>query len=194
MDWTLVEAPTEDPVDLAEAKKHCKVEFSADDGEIDTLIEAARDAAEQYLGRGLLTQKWDLVLCGWADELWLPMAAPLQSVEYIKYYDTAGTLQTLATTVRTVETVSEPGRILLAPNQIWPTHQTRQDAISIRYQVGWDDVSKVPSGIKLGMLLLIGHWYKHREAFLTSSIHELPKGVEALWAPHRVWLRPPVAA
>lgn len=38
------------------------------------------------------------------------------------------------------------------------------------------------------MLLLIGHWYEHREAVNVGNIiNTMPLSVEALLMPYRVW-------
>jgi hypothetical protein len=68
------------------------------------------------------------------------MAAPLQSVTTVKYYDASGVLQTLASTVYQVDTVSQPGRIVLAPTQIWPTVQANAPG-RWRSPTSWDGSS-----------------------------------------------------
>jgi uncharacterized phiE125 gp8 family phage protein len=191
MDWALVTGPGTEPITRTEAKLHAKVDATADDDLIDALIVAARQAAEEYLSRGLYTQTWKAQLAEFYDEIPLPRSAPLQSVTWIKYYDGDNTQQTLSSSVYTVDLVPEPGRVLLAPDQVWPTVKERKDAIEIRYVVGWNDTALIPQAIKQGMLLLIGNWHRNRESVNVGNITSvMPMGVESLWAPHRVFARP----
>ncbi len=62
MPSVLVTAPTEEPVSLAEAKLHLRVDYSNDDLLIAALITAARQHAENDTGRALVTQTWRQVL------------------------------------------------------------------------------------------------------------------------------------
>ena len=56
--------PTTEPVSLAEAKLHLRLEtaFTDDDAKVTQLITIARKAAEEYTRRSLITQQWRLVL------------------------------------------------------------------------------------------------------------------------------------
>lgn len=194
--WSLVQtvAPTEEPIALEDAKAHLNIDADDKDATLVRMISGVRAYVEQYLNRGLLTQTWKMTLDAFVDELDLPMAAPLRSVTSVKYYDTAGVLQTLATTYYHVDTVSQPGRIVLAPTQIWPTVQAqRTRPVEITYVVGWD-LASIPGDILDAMYLLIGD----REQFLSDTVMGygtiaimLPRGVNALLASHRVHARPP---
>lgn len=59
-----IERPVEEPVSLAEAKLHLRVDFTDDDALITSLIAAARMAAENICRRAFVTQKWELTLDG----------------------------------------------------------------------------------------------------------------------------------
>lgn len=43
------------------------------------------------------------------------------------------------------------------------------------------------TAMRQAMLLLIGHWYNSREQTSDRQTHEIPMGVNALLAPHKVW-------
>ncbi|KXU38866.1 hypothetical protein AXE65_11605 [Ventosimonas gracilis] len=43
----------------------------------------------------------------------------------------------------------------------------------------------INDAIKQGALLLIGHWYAHREAVSDRLLHTTPYAVEALWLPYK---------
>lgn len=152
VDWTLVTGPQVEPLTLDEAKQHASIHQDDDNALIDAYLRAAREAAESHLGRALYTQTWKLELGGFADVMWLPMAAPLQSVTHVKYYDEAGVLQTLAQSYYTVDTTSTPGRVVRAPEQSWPSVQSdRLMPVVITYVCGWSSVDSIPELIKQGL-------------------------------------------
>jgi len=191
--------PAKEPVTLGEAKAQVRQTLTTEDTYITALIVAARNRAEAYLSRGLYTQTWKLVQDRWSDAIWLPNAAPLQNdaaanpstAPVVKYYDDAGVLQTLATSAYVVDTSSEPGRIVLAPYQIWPVLQaTRAGAVEVTYVVGWTTVAAIPQAIKLGIQLLIAHWYANRG----DHSGNVPEDVAAVWAPYRTYWRPPLCS
>jgi hypothetical protein len=62
MPLQLITPAAEEPVSLAEAKRHLRVESADDDALIASLISAARQAAETLTGRQFVTARWKLVL------------------------------------------------------------------------------------------------------------------------------------
>jgi uncharacterized phiE125 gp8 family phage protein len=190
-EWTLVTPPDGEPITLDAAKRHCRITHDDENSLIQSYIAAGRQAAEDALGRGLLTQTWKFTSERWANVLWLPMAAPLQSVTSVKYYDAIGTLQTLATTVYTVDLVSRPGRIAKAAGQTWPSLQSdrRVGRIEITYVVGWLTPADVPERIKQGIRSYVGYLDSDREG-LDVDADKARAAAEACWI-DRVYWKPP---
>lgn len=168
-------------VTLAEAKAQTRVDGTDDDTYLNGLIAAASDHVEKYTGRSLGAQTWRLTTDGFTDEIRLPYG-PVQSVTTLAYYDAAGADQTLATGWGLDNTV-DPARIVRNVDASWPDTQDRFDAVRITYVAGY---STVPAPIKHAMLLLIGHWYEHREA-VGESMAELPMAVDALLSNYRTY-------
>lgn len=186
MGLVLTSAPGSEPLEIADAKLHCRVDDSADDALLTALIVAARRLAEAQTGRALITQTWKQTF----DEF--PLAAialerpPLQSVTSVKYVDTAGVLQTLANTAYSVHTSAQRGLVAPVPGSTWPATQDRLEAVEIVFVAGYGNAATVPQEIKQWMLLQIGHWYAHREAITVGDAgSELPY-VGALLDPYRV--------
>jgi uncharacterized phage protein (predicted DNA packaging) len=50
--------------------------------------------------------------------------------------------------------------------------------------------SSYPKKIKLAVLLLVGHWYRNREAFSTTELREVPKTYNTLIASFRDFAKP----
>lgn len=161
--WARTVAPELLPITIDEAKLQGRVIQIGEERLWLSYIGVAADIAEQYMGRGLLTQTWKLGLSGFADMIWLPMADPLQSVT-VQYYDTAGALQTLGASIYQVDTMSRPGRILRAPNQVWPAVQSdRVSPVQITYVVGWTSPALIPESIKQGIRSYVAYLAMDRE-------------------------------
>jgi hypothetical protein len=213
---TLVQtvAPTAEPLTLAEAKLHARQDFDDDDTLFTALIVAARNWAETYTGRQLVTATWRLSTDqfpyfegsggrGLAFTAGLPgyspFAAyasygairlprpPLQSVTSIVYDDTTGTPQTLDPTLYRVDADSEPARITPAYGEIWPTARAQTNAVRVTYTAGHGNAAAVPQAIKQALLLMIGHWYVNREAVAAEGVQAvpLPLAVNSLLDPYR---------
>jgi len=164
----------------AEVRQQLRVDVSDEDAGQLFYLQAAVEIAEGYLGRGLLTQTWRVVDDDFDDEVYLPMAAPLQSVTSVQYYNTSGTLTTLSSSTYVVETTSEPARLTLAPNHSWPAVQAgRVGAVVITYVVGWDDPDDVPAAIKQGVRLAMTSMYESRDGAEAAKTMEAAK---ACWA------------
>ena len=160
-------APTTEPVTLAYAKLHLRVDITDDDTLITNLIKAAREYAETYCARSFVQHTYRADLANFADLMELPLG-PVQSVTSIKYYDTASpsVLQTLASTVYAVN----KNCITRTYGQSWESVAYRPDAVQITYQTGYSDlaspedtIASIPQAVVVAILLLIGDYYENRE-------------------------------
>ena len=147
------------------------------------LIQAARQHAEQELGRAIMPQTLDAYFdefnhCGFT----LP---PLTSVTSITYVDTDGTTQTLATSQYQVDAVSIPARIVPAYAVVWPVAREQLNAVTIRFAAGY---TTVPACIKNWMLMRIKTLWDGRDQLvkqLGMPVFE-PSFVDGLLDPERV--------
>jgi uncharacterized phiE125 gp8 family phage protein len=129
---------------------------------LNMLISAARQHAEVYLKRKLITQTLDLYLdCfpGWT----LKLPVPIQSVTAITYFDSNGVEQTLATDQYLVDSTTEPARITPAFGLVWPVTQYRNNAVKVRFVAGYGAASAVPQCIKNWMLIRIKTLWDQRD-------------------------------
>jgi uncharacterized phiE125 gp8 family phage protein len=177
-------APASEPVTLAEAKAHCRVDDTASDDLLGALIVTARQHVEQYAGLAIEAQTVSLQCSDWSDLGALPVA-PVSAVTSLKYLDQTATEQTVDSGDYVLI-----GADTLAPSigrgfgVSWPTPYGRGDAIRLVVVAGYADV---PAPIKAAMLLLIGHWFENREAVVEGQAMELPLSVSALLANYRVF-------
>jgi uncharacterized phiE125 gp8 family phage protein len=190
-EWTRTSDPASEPITLVEAKAQARITHTTEDSLLSAYVQTAREAAEAFMARGLLTQTWTLVLEEWADRIWLPMAAPLQSVSSVEYYATDGVLTTLSTSTYTVDTVSRPGRIVRAPAQTWPALQPdRLDgAVVITYVVGWDTASAIPERIKQGVRMYVTYLDCDRDGLVEYGA-QARRAAEACWDDRVRWIPP----
>lgn len=189
---TIVTAPTVEPLTLAEVKDHLRVEHSDEDSLIAIYIRAAREFAESFLGRALVTQTWKLTLDEFpAAEIKIPLP-PLQSVDTVKYYDGSGVLQTVASTDYYVDAASEPGWVV--PVTVWPSTLDAINAVEIQFIAGYlpgtdspiDLAANIPFNIKAGLLLMIGNLYENREENVINAIaYKIPTGADMLFRRHK---------
>jgi len=188
--WALVTGPVAEPITLEEAKRHARISQTNDDVTIQTFITAAREQAEECLGRGLLTQTWQMTLDQWYSTIWLPRAAPLQSITTVQYYDTAGTLQTLASSVYDTDTVSRPARIVLKPAQSWPSLQSNRltPRVIVTYVIGWSSATLVPERIKQGIRMYVAYLDANREGLEDAERAEY--AAKACWNDCVSWIEP----
>jgi uncharacterized phiE125 gp8 family phage protein len=193
---TLFTAPSEEPIDLDEAKAQCRVDGSDEDALIQGYIVAAREYTENITGRQSTTATWDLGLDDFPCSIDMPKA-PLQSVTSISYLDAAGVIQTLAPSNYKVVGAfgtGEPnptaarGRITLPYGTMWPPTRCEANSVTVRFVAGYGTADKVPMALKQAMLLLISLWYRNREAAQAAiAVTPLPMAVDALLGPYRTW-------
>jgi uncharacterized phiE125 gp8 family phage protein len=187
MGLKLVTPPEVEPVTLAEAKAHLRLDTNTDDAYVSALITAARERVELFLRRALITQEFEYTIdCFTAGEIDLPRP-PLQSIEWIKYIDTAGTLQTLPAENYVSDVSSnEIARIALAWNHFWPIARSSINAVVIRFVAGYGDSTEdVPQAIRHGILIEIANLYENREDLVVGQTVEMMSVSERLLWPYR---------
>lgn len=194
---TLVTAPSVEPVTLAEVRAHCRVTSNDEDALLAGYLIAARQHVEDYTGRALMTQTWDVFFDGDWPLVWdksrayytqrivLPKA-PVQSVT-VSYVDANGATQTLAGSEYQAVTTAAVAYIVPSYAAVWPTVRDQQNAVTVRIVAGYgSNPGDAPEPIRLAILLLVGHWFEHREAVnIGNSVSEVPLTVCSLLSPYR---------
>ena len=206
MSMQLITPAAGEPVSLAEAKLHLRVDFDEDDGLIQSLITAARCAAETLTNRQLMTARWKLVLDSFPGPSLMGVPAgqpftlpghailvaksPLQSVVEIRYLDMGGLWQVMPAANYAVDSACEPARITPVFGQIWPVSLPQIGAVCVTFDAGYGSAAAVPEGIKSWIKLRVGSLYAHREevsALSRGRIEVLPF-IDGLLDPYKVVL------
>jgi uncharacterized phiE125 gp8 family phage protein len=184
----LLTAPAQEPVSLAEAKAHIRVTDGGEDALINSLITTSRLQIEAGLGLALITQDWRLVLDCWplGDTLEVPLR-PLASVSEIRVYDNDANASIVDPLGYTVDTASMVPRIA-SRSGYWPIPGARTNGIEIDFIAGYGaNADTVPAPIRQAMLLLVGHWYEHRETASSATLSaSIPDRVSKLLQPYVV--------
>ncbi|MDR3373170.1 MAG: head-tail connector protein [Ancalomicrobiaceae bacterium] len=189
MTAALISPPATEPVLLAEAKAHLKVEIADDDDLIGALITAARVHVEAATRRVLITQSWRIYRDDWPDsgEIALPVT-PLQSVDEVIVYDSVGEPVTLSAAKYQVDIASIPARLRLkaSPATVKPGEPLNGIEIDVTAGYGASGVA-VPQPLRLAIMVLVARWYEFRDATAIGTVPaSVAPGFEALIAPYRV--------
>ena len=160
MSLQLISPPSAEPVTLADAKLHLKVDTTDDDALITRLIAAARARAEWHTGRALVTQSWILWRDCWSDCVEIPLP-PLQAVTAVTTFARDGTPDVLDPDLYTVDAASQPARI--AFNCIAPIALRAINAVAIAFDAGYGDTADdVPAPVREAILEIVAELYIHR--------------------------------
>lgn len=177
--WALrrLTPPRDEPFDLAEAKDHLRVDGTAEDARIGSLITAAREHVEGIVGRSLVTQSWRLSLDRWPTDgiIRLPKP-PIQQVDAIRYVDPDGVIQTWSADEYRVDTEDEPGRVTLEWDASWPSLRHVTGAVQVDYTAGFATAFTATNGTDT--LTAPGHTYVADDPVrLANSGGSLPTGL-----------------
>jgi len=175
------------PVSLTEAKSHLKVDTSADDTYITSIIKAATQLSEEYTNRFFIDTVIEQTCSDFA-QLQTLFKSKVSAVAHVKYYDSDNSLQTLSATIYDTQLQYEPSQIQLADDKSFPEITKRNDAVVARYTVGYGSAaSDVPEIIKQAILLTIGNFYQNRNSVVIGRIAtELPMNVKWLLDTYKV--------
>jgi uncharacterized phiE125 gp8 family phage protein len=211
----LIQGPAAEPVSLSLAKQHLRVDFTYDDNYIPGLITAAREWCEVYMQRHIFNQTWQRTLdyfpiwvggttvspnnfqdwmffSDYWSKVMIQLPGKIQSVSSITYVvPNGGGTQTLPTSDYVCDLTSVPARLVPTQGMTWPVQTLYQPgSVTIEYVAGsWGDgveVNNCPQAVVQAMLLLIKHWYDHREAVSEQNFKNVPMAVQALLNAHRL--------
>lgn len=174
-------------VSLIDAKTHLRVDSSDDDTLITSLIKAATEVAEQFTGRAIMPQTWQLTLDSFPDALQLTRV-PVASVSSLQYTDSVGTLQTLDSSAYSLDNLDDEGfaYVLPAYGTTWPAPRAQANAVKCTFIAGWADAAAVPDGIKTFIKLTMAAAYENPASEGAAQTHKTALA-ERLLDRHKVW-------
>jgi uncharacterized phiE125 gp8 family phage protein len=158
------------------------------------LIPTATAFMEAHTSRQFITATWVFRYSSFAEALAgqatiaIPRP-PLQTLEWIKYYDASNDLQTWDATNYDVVISKGPNApaawIQPTAREYYPSTYAREDALEIRAVCGYGpDYSDVPPLLRQSLLTLIGELFERREHGSTEEITPVPLGAISLGLPY----------
>ncbi|MCB1549189.1 MAG: head-tail connector protein [Hyphomicrobiaceae bacterium] len=187
MGLVLTSGPLLEPVSLAEAKAHLRIDTDDEDIFLASLVTTSRLHVEVVLSAALITQTWTLVRDAWPQGriLALPLR-PLRGVTSISVRDGAGLLHPAPLSEFIVDTTAVVPRIVRKLGTSWPAPGLPANGIEIVFTAGYGDTAAdVPAPIRQALLLLVAHWYEHRDpSEVGSETARVPSMITELLAPY----------
>lgn len=165
--------PTALPISLSDIKDHLRIEQSetAYDSDLTHLVRTAAEWVQDNCHIWLINTEILATFETFPNcrQFKLP-AYPIQTIDSVKYDNLGGTETTL--TGYQSDLVQVPASIYPAISTTWPDTEIENiGAVRIEMTVGYgNDDSTVPNLVKHLLRLMVGHWFKHREAVLTGIV------------------------
>jgi uncharacterized phiE125 gp8 family phage protein len=188
MALVMIAAPATEPISLAEAKAHLRVDADDEDALLGSLIVAARAFVEKILAGALITQEWSLFLDAWprGGTVTLPIA-PVQDVAAVRVYDPDDVPADVDEEGYSVDVLSEPARLVLSASGVQLLPARLLNAYEIAFTAGYgDEADDVPEPIRQAVKLLVAHWFEHREPVVLGEMpQEVPATIASLLSPYR---------
>jgi uncharacterized phiE125 gp8 family phage protein len=180
----LITPPALEPVTLAEAKAHLRIDDDAQDALIGTLIAAARRHVEAAAGLALIAQGWSHLLDRWQSRtVELPLA-PVMSINEVKVYGEDDEAALIDPSHYYADTAARPARLVLRCDRIWPPPGRAANGIEITVTAGYGEAaSDVPKGLCTAILRLVAHWFENRGDDVLPA--NSPLGIDLLIQPFR---------
>ena len=179
-------APTAAVIDVAAARRQCRVDHHDEDSVLSGFIDAATEMAERdsHCWLRAVTVRLQLDKFPGDQPIELPRG-PVNAVSSITYVDTNGDTTTWGSSNYLADVSSIPGRIEPAYGIAWPSARCQPGSVRVTYPAGYTTPPRVAVQ---AVLLLVGHWYANRESegFLPDAVSM------AYWALLRNFSRRPV--
>ena len=167
----LVTPPASEPVTVSEMKLALRIDGSTEDTYIFSLIKSARNAAEEYLRRSLITQVWQLQFDNFVPSIVALPKGSVQEVNSVKIISQDFSESTISTNAYRLNAGSEQLIFDAAPIG---------NIVQIRYTTGYGSADDVPAQIKQGIINHVIFMYENR------GDSKLPQNSAALYSPYKL--------
>lgn len=180
--------PAAEPLSVEEAKAHLRIDGTAEDALIASLILTSRLHIEAALGLALIAQGWTLVLDQWPKDgtVKIPIR-PVLGVGEVRVIDRDGNAAVVAAPDYQADVANTPARVV-SNGAGWPAPGQKINGIEIDFDAGYGAAAgDVPAPIKQALLMLVAHWYEHRDPLeIGSPSVAIPVAISNLLKPYRL--------
>ncbi|MFP5075733.1 hypothetical protein ACLE20_00330 [Rhizobium sp. YIM 134829] len=185
---TIVELapPPAEPLTLAEARAHLRLDQTAEDGLVASLIRAVRLHLERETGLALISRPFRLYLDAWPQGRVLEIArGPVRSIEAMTVYKADGLPAAVNLTGFTLDGRARPARLFLPAV---PATEKAINGIEIDLTAGFGDTgTDAPETLRRAMLLHLTQLFAFRGAVaVEDQPAAVPAGYDRLIAPFRL--------
>ena len=181
-----LDPPPAEPLTLAEAKAHLRLDTGDDDTLVTSLIAVAREHLERETGLALIARGFRLHLDHWPRGRVIPIArGPVQTIDTVTVYDEAGVALDVDVSGYVLDGAARPSRLLL-PDR--PLPGQAMNGIEIDFTAGFGEAgADVPDTLKRAMLTHVATMFELRGAVsLDQQPGTVPAGYDRLIAPYRM--------
>lgn len=169
-------------IKLEDVKKHLRILHDTEDALIQGYLDTAVFHYEDFTGRIVNVSTFKCTLdrfpkVGKTIEL---MRYPVKEIKEIKYADAAGEDKTFALASCRIDD-SEPLRLAPALNKSWPVTAPVLGAVTITFDCGYEDATKLRPSARQAILMMAGHFYNNRESVVVGRVtNEVPQSARVL--------------
>ena len=183
MTYVSITPPVAEPLALGDIKAHLRIDGTAEDGLLGSLIKIAREHLERAAGLSLISQGWRLHLDGWPDNGVLEISrGPVLSVNVVRVFDELGEDSEVALAGHVLDGVRRPARLWLRER---PAARQAINGVEVDFTAGFGESgADVPDTLKRAMLVHAAHMYEFRGAVpVEMQPASVPEGYDRLIAP-----------
>ena len=175
----LLVPPALEPVLVAEAKAHLRLDGNAEDDLVGALLVAARVAVETEIRRVLIAQTWRAIADHWpAAGLVLPVV-PVLAIDAVRAVSAGGTATALGPNEYAVDAITGALRL------VRPAADAERYEIDFSAGFGASGLN-VPQPLRQAIQLLVTHWFENRSTVIVGDANvATPFGYRELVAPYR---------
>lgn len=209
----LIVAPSTEPITVEEARGVLRLDTTAHDTYVASLITSAREFFEETTGRALIQQDWvaainSLPNDGQGDLWWdgvregsinhisaacarvieLPKAPLMSVISVVSYDDQNNDTEDTVLSRYYQNTISTPGQLVLNNGAVWPVFTRPINGLEINYRAGYGAAaSDVPIAIRNAIKMLVQHWYEHPNIIDSDPVNAVPVGVQNIMQRYKIY-------
>jgi uncharacterized phiE125 gp8 family phage protein len=178
--------PAAEPITLAEAKAHLRLDTDEEDALVSALIRAAREYLEAATGLCLIVRPLRLYLDDWPEGRVIQIVrGPVQTIDLVTVYDAEGAPVEVDASGHVLDGTARPARLVLAEK---PATERALNGIEIDFTAGFGETgAEVPDMLKRALLLHVAAMFELRGALSPGDQPgTVPAGYDRLVAPYRM--------
>lgn len=185
---------TEEPISLEMAYAHLRIDpegsppSSPHDFWLENIgIPGSRSLVESFTGLSLAPKTLMMTIDAFPDGSVRLDGGPVTEILSVMYLTADGDEVAMDPSSYMLDNATTVGWLSPSYGGAWPATAIAINTIRIRYVAGYT-AQKLPAGLRAGILLTLGEWFKNREWSMDKTNSQLPLNVQWVLRPHRILL------